>query len=112
GGGSIRIHRPELQRRFFELIGITPDEAERRFGWFLKAFEYGAPPHGGIAPGIDRIVSRICHKDQIRDSIAFPKTGAYTDPLTGAPDVVDDETLKELRIKLLPPPPAQSSGGP
>jgi aspartyl-tRNA synthetase len=99
GGGSIRIHRPELQRRVFELIGIDDETAKRRFGWFLKAFDYGAPPHGGIAPGVDRIVAKMLGLDHIRGVIAFPKTGAYTDPMTGAPDPVDSATLKELLLK-------------
>lgn len=100
GGGSIRIHRPELQRKVFELIGIDDETARRRFGWFLKAFEYGAPPHGGIAPGIDRILAKMMGLDHIRGVIAFPKTGAYTDPMTGAPDPVDETTLRELHLKL------------
>lgn len=98
--GSIRIHRPELQRRIFGLIGLTQEQVDRRFGWFLKAFDYGAPPHGGIAPGIDRVVALIAGKENIREAIAFPKTGAYTDPLTGAPDLLDAAQLKELGLRL------------
>ena len=105
GGGSIRIHRPDLQRRVFSLIGIDDERAERRFGWFVKAFEYGAPPHGGIAFGIDRIVALLAGKDSIREVIAFPKTSSFTDPLTGAPDAVEDSQLKELRLRVLGPPP-------
>lgn len=103
GTGSIRIHRPQLQRRIFERIGLDEESVRRRFGWFLKAFDYGAPPHGGIAPGIDRIVARIAGLDHIRGAIAFPKTGTYTDPLTGAPDSVDDSQLAELRLRVVPP---------
>jgi aspartyl-tRNA synthetase len=101
GGGSIRIHDLKLQRKVFELIGITDEAARDRFGWFLEAFRYGVPPHGGIAPGIDRLVARLAGLDNIRDVIAFPKTGAYTDPLTGAPSRVEAETLAELGLKVL-----------
>ena len=101
GGGSIRIHRPELQRRVFALIGIDAERAERRFGWFVKAFEYGAPPHGGIAFGIDRTVALLAGKDSIREVIAFPKTSAFTDLLTGAPDRVEESQLKELRLRTV-----------
>lgn len=106
GGGSIRIHSPELQRRIFELIGLDEATVERRFGWFVRAFDFGAPPHGGIAPGIDRIVWLMSRGDSIRDAIAFPKSGAYTDPMTGAPDSVDPKQLEELFIKSIPPPEA------
>lgn len=101
--GSIRIHRPELQRRVFDLIGLDEDTVQRRFGWFLKAFDHGAPPHGGIAPGIDRIVALLAGKDSIREVIAFPKTGTYTDPMTGAPDAVDPGQLEQLHIRTLLP---------
>ena len=102
GGGSIRIHQPELQRRVFSLIGIDEERAERRFGWFVKAFEYGAPPHGGIAFGIDRLVALLAGKDTIRDVMAFPKTSSFTDLLTGAPDTVEEGQLKELHIRVVP----------
>ena len=104
GGGSIRIHRPDLQRRVFELIGIDEERAERRFGWFVKAFDYGAPPHGGIALGIDRLVALLAGKDNIRDVIAFPKTSSFTDLLTGAPDAVEETQLRELHLRVVPEP--------
>ncbi|HEY8202618.1 MAG TPA: aspartate--tRNA ligase, partial [Actinomycetota bacterium] len=103
GGGSVRIHRPELQRRVFSLIGIDEERAERRFGWFLRAFDYGAPPHGGIALGLDRLVALMAGKDSIRDAIAFPKTSAFTDLLTNAPDRVDPDQLREIHIKVIEP---------
>ena len=104
GGGSIRIHRPDLQRRVFSLIGIDEVRAQERFGWFVRAFDYGAPPHGGIAFGIDRMLALLAGKDSIREVIAFPKTSAFTDLLTGAPDAVDEAQLKELRVRVLAPP--------
>ena len=101
GGGSIRIHRPDLQRRIFALIGIDDERAEQRFGWFVRAFQYGAPPHGGIAFGIDRLVAMLAGKDSIREVIAFPKTSSFTDLLTGAPDAVEDAQLKELGLRVV-----------
>jgi aspartyl-tRNA synthetase len=103
GGGSIRIHRGDLQRRVFDLIGIDEERAQRRFGWFVKAFEYGAPPHGGIAFGIDRMVALLAGKESIREVIAFPKTSSFTDPLTGAPDEVDPAQLQELHLAVRKP---------
>ena len=85
GGGSIRNHRLDVQRRVFELIGISDEEAEARFGFLLDALRYGAPPHGGIAMGIDRIVALLAGRDNIREVIAFPKATSGADPLTGAP---------------------------
>ncbi|MGH2732501.1 MAG: aspartate--tRNA ligase, partial [Actinomycetota bacterium] len=105
GGGSIRIHRPELQRRIFSLIDIDDSQARGRFDWFVKAFDYGAPPHGGIALGLDRMVALLGGRDSIREVIAFPKTSAFTDPLTGAPDAVDPVQLEELRLRVAPTPP-------
>jgi aspartyl-tRNA synthetase len=107
GGGSIRIHEPETQRRVFEALGMSDEEAERRFGFLLDAFRYGAPPHGGIAFGIDRIVALLAARDSIRDVIAFPKTASGGDPLTGAPAPVDERQLRELAVKSTAPPPAQ-----
>ena len=98
GGGSIRIADPELQQRVLEAIGIPPEEARERFGFLLEALRYGAPPHGGIAYGLDRIVQRLEHADSIRDVIAFPKAASGADPLTGAPAPVDEPQLRELGL--------------
>jgi aspartyl-tRNA synthetase len=100
GGGSIRISDPELQLRVLETIGIDESEARERFGFLLEAFRYGAPPHGGIAYGLDRIVQRLVHADSIRDVIAFPKAASGADPLTGAPAPVDEAQLRELGLAL------------
>ncbi len=100
GGGSIRIADRGLQSRVFETIGIGATEAEQRFGFLLEALRYGAPPHGGIAYGLDRIVQRLVGADSIRDVIAFPKTASGADPLTGAPAPVDEAQLRELGLQL------------
>ncbi len=100
GGGSIRIHRTELQQKIFNLLGIKAKEAEQKFGFLLEALQYGPPPHGGIAFGMDRIVMLLAGASSIRDAIAFPKTAKATCPLTGAPSEVSSEQLKELHIKL------------
>jgi aspartyl-tRNA synthetase len=104
GSGSIRIHEPELQRRIFRHLGISDEEADRRFGFFLQPFRYGAPPHGGFAFGIDRLVAILAGEENIREVIAFPKTQSGADPMTGAPTPVADAQLAELGIRLLPPP--------
>jgi len=101
GSGSIRIHRPDVQRRVFEVLGISAAEAEEKFGFLLRAFQYGVPPHGGIAPGIDRIVMLLAGKENIREVIAFPKTQSGADPLTGAPGPVDPAQLRELGIQVV-----------
>ncbi len=100
GGGSIRIHRRELQEKMFDLLGLSLEEARRKFGHMLEAFEFGAPPHGGIAMGIDRTVALLMGVDDIRDVIAFPKTKSAVEPMTGAPTAVSDEQLKELHVAV------------
>ena len=103
GSGSVRIHRPDVQRRIFDLLGIGEEEAQRKFGFLLDAFRYGAPPHAGFAFGIDRIVALLVGEENIREVIAFPKTQSGTDPLTLAPTAIDDTQLEELGLRLLPP---------
>jgi aspartyl-tRNA synthetase len=103
GGGSIRIHQQEVQQRVFDLLGIGPEEAQARFGFFLDALRYGAPPHGGIAMGLDRIVQALASADNIREVIAFPKAASGADPLTGAPAPVDAAQLRELGLRLSQP---------
>ncbi|MEO5974368.1 MAG: aspartate--tRNA ligase [Ilumatobacteraceae bacterium] len=104
GSGSIRIHDPETQRRVFRQLGISDDDADRRFGFFLTPFKFGAPPHGGFAFGTDRLVAILAGESNIREVIAFPKTQSGADPMTNAPTPVDQSQLNELGIRLLPPP--------
>jgi aspartyl-tRNA synthetase len=101
GGGSIRIHTPELQSQVLDAIGLDADEAEARFGFLLEALRYGAPPHGGIAFGIDRIAALLSGRDSIREVIAFPKTASGSDPLTGAPAPVDERQLADLSLRSM-----------
>ncbi len=100
GGGSIRIHRMDIQEKVFGLLGITPESAKVKFGFLLDALNYGAPPHGGIAFGLDRVVMHLCNTSNIRDVIAFPKTQTGVDLMTQAPSPVDEAQLQELHVKL------------
>ncbi len=100
GGGSIRIHRRDVQQRVFELIGMSADEAQARFGFLLDALRYGAPPHGGIAMGLDRVAALLAGRENIREVIAFPKATSGGDPLTGAPAPVEPAQLRELGLRL------------
>jgi len=100
GGGSVRIHNPDLQEQIFHTLGISPREAHAKFGFFLEALKYGAPPHAGMALGFDRLVAILCGVKSIREVIAFPKTTSATCPLTDAPSVVDESQLRELGLAL------------
>jgi aspartyl-tRNA synthetase len=111
GGGSIRIHRKDVQQRVFAMMGLGADEQQEKFGFLLDAFAFGPPPHGGIAFGWDRIVALLSGSDSIRDVIAFPKTGGGQDPLTGAPAAISDQQRAEAGVDFVPEPegePAES----
>ncbi len=103
GGGSIRIHDAEVQKRMFEVLGIGPEEAEYKFGFIIHAFQYGAPPHGGLAFGFDRVCALFAGKDTIRDFIAFPKNNQGRDVMIDSPSLIDQSQLDELNIAVLPP---------
>jgi aspartyl-tRNA synthetase len=103
GGGSIRIHRPEMQSTVFDLLGIGADEAQLKFGFLLEALRYGAPPHGGIAFGIDRMAALMVGTESIRDVIAFPKTASAQCLMTGAPSNVPEPQLQELHVRVVKP---------
>ena len=100
GGGSLRIYRPDIQQRVFKAIGLTAEEAEQKFGFLLRAFEYGAPPHGGLAFGLDRMIMLMLKRKSIRDVIAFPKTQNAIDPMSEAPSPVALKQLHELHIQV------------
>ena len=101
GGGSIRIHREDIQQKMFDILGIGEDEAREKFGFLLEALQFGAPPHGGIALGLDRLLMLLCREESIRDVIAFPKTQKGSCPLTQAPSEVDPEQLLEAGISTI-----------
>jgi aspartyl-tRNA synthetase len=100
GGGSIRIHRSDVQARIFKMLGFSEAEARDKFGFFLEALEYGTPPHGGIALGLDRIVMILAGQASIRDVIAFPKTARGVDVMSGSPSGVSEQQLKELGLQI------------
>ncbi len=101
--GSIRIHDPKLQQEVFNVVGFTDEQVKEKFGFFVDAFKYGAPPHGGFAPGLDRIVMILAGTENIKDVVAFPKTQNASDLMTSAPNVVTEDQLKDIHIKTLPP---------
>jgi aspartyl-tRNA synthetase len=103
GSGSVRIHRRDIQERVLRVCGVGEEEAESKFGWFLRALDYGAPPHAGIALGLDRFVTVLTGGESIRDVIAFPKTTAAVSPMDGAPSGVSEAQLTELHLKLVEP---------
>jgi aspartyl-tRNA synthetase len=102
GSGSIRIHRRDVQEQIFAALGYSPEETEARFGHMLRAFQYGAPPHGGIAPGIDRLVMLLAGETNIREVIAFPKNQSAQDLMTDAPSPVPEAALRDLHLRVVP----------
>ena len=102
GSGSVRIHDPKVQEQVFDTLGISPEERESRFGWFLEALRYGTPPHAGFAVGVDRLLAILVGASSIRDVIPFPKTQRGLDPLSGSPSLVTETQLQELGLDLRP----------
>ena len=102
GGGSIRIHRRDVQERVFRVMGLAPEQAQEKFGFLLDAFSFGAPPHGGIAFGWDRIVMLLAGASSLREVIAFPKSGGGYDPLTGAPAPITAQQRREAGVDAVP----------
>jgi aspartyl-tRNA synthetase len=102
GSGSVRIHRADIQSQVFDVLGISEEDAETRFGFLLGAFRYGAPPHAGFAVGIDRLVAVLAGEESIREVIAFPKTQSGADPMTGAPKPVAPNVLADLGLRIAP----------
>lgn len=100
GGGSMRITDPKIQSKIFSMVGISEEEAKMQFGHMLEAFEYGVPPHGGIAPGLDRLLMVLLNETNVREVVAFPKTGDNREPMTGSPSIVSEKQLQDLHIKL------------
>ena len=100
GGGSLRIHERDLQKKMFDILGISEEDSQRKFGFLLEAFRYGVPPHGGLAYGLDRFVMLLTHQDSIRDVMAFPKNQNAECMVSDAPNIVDEEQLEELGISL------------
>jgi len=107
--GSIRIHRSDIQHKVFELLGLSDDDIQRKFGHLLEAFEFGAPPHGGMAPGIDRLVMLLADEPNIREVIAFPKNAAAMDVMAGAPSPAEAKQLAELHIRVVEPEPSPAA---
>ena len=101
GGGSVRIHNPKTQKIVFDALGLTEEDIKRKFGFFIEAFKYGAPPHAGLAIGLERFTMLMCGTDNIKDVIAFPKTQSASDLMSEAPNEVSMEQLKELGISLV-----------